>query len=421
MDATTIAVHWHDENKPIYSVDFQPTKDQSKSLRLATAGGDNNVRIWKVIENSVEYLSTLIKHTQAVNVVRFNPRGDLIATAGDDGHIFLWKKSETIIKDLTNENDDELKESWQVVGNITIGTELVDLCWCENNFIAVGSMDNVLRIFRIREKESTKYTGTLIKTFEDNDHILQGVTYSNKYLFTQSADRTVTIYKFEGEDISKVQKFQKIGNLQMYQPENLQSFFRRLKASPDGSLLVTPAGLDETTSHCVYIYSINNLPSGPIARLTGFTKPAVAISFSPVKYNSPSLPYSMIFAVATLDSVLIYSTEDDFKPLGQVSNLHYQAISDLVWDKDGSRLIIGSIDGFCSIVNFNEGAFNTPITEVIQLDDSISTKTPLKESTNTKASPTKANTPTIDSFFNNTKQKKDKKEKKRITPTLIPQ
>ncbi|KAI5956377.1 CAC2 [Candida jiufengensis] len=420
MEASTIAVHWHDENKPIYSVDFQPTKNQSESNRLATAGGDNNVRIWKVVGTSIEYLSTLIKHTQAVNVVRFNPSGDVIATAGDDGHIFLWKKNDTISKDMNNENDKDLKESWQVVCVITIGDELSDLCWCENNFIAVGSLKNVLRVFRIRAIESMNYKGTLIKTFEDNDHYVQGLSYSNHYLFTQSADRTIITYKFEGEDIIKLHKFQKIGNVQMYQSESLQSFFRRLKTSPDGSLLITPAGLDENGSHCIYIYSLKNLSDGPIIRLTGFNKPAIAIAFNPIKYESTSLPYTLVFAIATIDSVIIYSTENKFAPLGQVSNLHYQGITDLVWDKDGSKLIISSIDGFCSIIKFDTGKFGTPI-KAEHIVKEISQNIPLKESTNIKASPEHKKTPTIDTFFNNSKSKQTpKKEKKRITPTLIP-
>ncbi|KAE8240572.1 hypothetical protein A4X13_0g7722 [Tilletia indica] len=76
--------------------------------RLATAGGDNNARIWMVHPNMpshaamaaaagtadpsllpaphaprVEYLATLSRHTGVVNVVRFCPRGELLATAGD--------------------------------------------------------------------------------------------------------------------------------------------------------------------------------------------------------------------------------------------------------------------------------------------------------------------------------------------------
>ncbi len=36
----TVQIHWH-EKQPIYSADFDPNNPE----RLATAGGDNNVRV----------------------------------------------------------------------------------------------------------------------------------------------------------------------------------------------------------------------------------------------------------------------------------------------------------------------------------------------------------------------------------------
>ncbi|KAI5970272.1 CAC2 [Candida margitis] len=415
MDAVTIAVHWHDENKPIYSLDLQPKMAQSQISRLVTGGGDNNVRIWKFVDNTVEYLSTLRKHTQAVNVVRFNSKGDVLATAGDDGFVFLWTKSDTIIKDLGDEDDEDMKESWQCVGNITIGNELVDLCWC-NDYLAIGSMDNILRVYHVVEN-GKKLVGKPIHTSENNDHFIQGVAFSNHYLFTQSADRSIVSYKFDDDgSLSLLHKFQKLGSTQMYQSENLQSFFRRLSCSPDGSLLITPAGLDENGSNCVYIYSIANLHNGPVIRIGGFIKPAIIVSFNPKLYKSSSesslLPYKSIFAIGTLDSIVVYSTDDNFKPLGQVSNIHYQAITDLTWDENGSKLLVSSMDGFCSVINFEGDVFG-PLYENPIVDNSHSEKLQPQSNTASQSPPPKKQAPTIDTFF------KDKKGKKRITPTLI--
>lgn len=75
MKATPLIINWHDQNAPVYSAHFEP----NGKGRLATAGGDNHVRIWKVetdgLERKVDYLSTLSKHNQAVNVVRWAPKG----------------------------------------------------------------------------------------------------------------------------------------------------------------------------------------------------------------------------------------------------------------------------------------------------------------------------------------------------------
>jgi len=83
MKAKTLQIHWHDR-QPIFSIDFEPCGKG----RLATAGGDENVRIWKIIKENnepphIEYLSSLNRHTASVNAVRFSPKGATLASAGD--------------------------------------------------------------------------------------------------------------------------------------------------------------------------------------------------------------------------------------------------------------------------------------------------------------------------------------------------
>lgn len=58
----------------------------------------------------------------------------------------------------------------------------------------------------------------------------------------------------------------------------------------------------------------------------------------------------MIFAVATTNSVLIYST-DSMKPLYGMGNFHYAALTDLTW-KDDRVLAVSSSDGFISFFTF---------------------------------------------------------------------
>lgn len=64
------------------------------------------------------------------------------------------------------------------------------------------------------------------------------------------------------------------------------------------------------------------------------------------------LPYRMVFAVATIDHVLIYTTQSIY-PLSIVKNLHYDSINDLAW-MNNQMLAIGSSDGFCSFIDFAE-------------------------------------------------------------------
>lgn len=101
----------------------------------------------------------------------------------------------------------------------------------------------------------------------------------------------------------------------IYGEEGVTRFFRRLTFSPDGSLLLTPAGqiedqlfkgspmlMGRTLSHdgdlplpkaknadggkpTVYIYSRANLAKAPVAHLPGHKTSSVAIRFSPIFYD----------------------------------------------------------------------------------------------------------------------------------------
>ena len=204
-------------------------------------------------------------------------------------------------------------------------------------------------------------------------------------------------------------------NASLYANETLTSFFRRLAFTPDGSLLLTPAGQYQSQYHndggrpaqevinTVYIYTRGGINKPPIAHLPGHKKPSVVVRCSPTFYTlrqsppttkhitidtssseepipslpeplskpSPapsvmeppppptstdppssssssknpnpeaatpapgpkpafSLPYRMVYAVATQDSVLLYDTQQQ-TPICVVSNLHCATFTDLAW------------------------------------------------------------------------------------------
>jgi chromatin assembly factor 1 subunit B len=60
------------------------------------------------------------------------------------------------------------------------------------------------------------------------------------------------------------------------------------------------------------------------------------------------LPYKMIFAIATIDQVLLYSTSS-LLPVAIFGNMHYASITDLSF-KGCSVLGVSSCDGFCSFI-----------------------------------------------------------------------
>ncbi|PGH28104.1 hypothetical protein AJ80_00362 [Polytolypa hystricis UAMH7299] len=197
MKATPLLISWHDDNAPIYSTHFDP---HGKG-RLATAGNDNNVRLWKIEatgeERKVTYLSTLIKHTQAVNVVRFSPKGEMLASAGDDGNVLLWVPSELQAHTGLGEDRSDDKETWRVKHMCrSSGAEIYDLAWSPDGvFFITGSMDNIARIYNAQ-------TGQMVRQIAEHSHYVQGVAWDplNEFVATQSSDRSVHIYTLKTKD-----------------------------------------------------------------------------------------------------------------------------------------------------------------------------------------------------------------------------
>lgn len=523
MKAQALQVHWHNEDQPIYSAHFEV---HGKG-RLATAGGDSCVRIWRLESEgpedipSVVYLSTLTRHTQAVNVVRFSPKGEQLASAGDDGNVLIWVPSD--IKDsVLTENLDENgpdQEHWRVklMCRSSSGSEIYDLAWSpDGNYLITGSMDNIARIYDARD-------GQCVRQIAEHNHYVQGVAWDplNEFVATQSSDRSLNVYNVKSKDgqllVSNAQSSSKMSvpsfarrvnssspapeartsshshhaegtnaaspspsapgtptsvalpmrppaitpsrrssfndpashrgrspspmpgiplpavkpsgspargssksrPTHLYHDEALLTFFRRLTFTPDGSLLLAPAGQHKQSIeggakdeilNTVYIYSRAGLAKPPVAHLPNQKKTAVAIRCAPVVFRlrerpsetvqrtiepptddlanlppphkdlpevaidatldlepDPSqkseadafkLPYRVVFAVATGDAVMVYDTQQQ-TPLAILSNLHYATFTDLAWSNDGHTLIMTSTDGFCSVCVFTEEDLGT--------------------------------------------------------------
>ncbi|KAF9474836.1 WD40 repeat-like protein [Pholiota conissans] len=66
-----------------------------------------------------------------------------------------------------------------------------------------------------------------------------------------------------------------------------------------------------------------------------------------------ALPYRMLFAVVTMDTVAIYDTQQA-SPLCLLTKLHYDEFTDMTWSPDGQSLILSSRDGYCTLIVFDD-------------------------------------------------------------------
>ncbi|KAK9111331.1 hypothetical protein Scep_018850 [Stephania cephalantha] len=332
MKGGTLQINWH-QTKPVLTLDFHP-----QSGLLATGGSDYDIKLWLINPcdeqknaPTVSYQNSLSYHGSAVNVLRFSPFGDQLASGADDKNDFHRK-------------------------------DVLDLQWSTDGaFLISGSVDNSCIIWDMNK-------GSVHQILDGHSHYVQGVAWDplGQYVASLSSDRTCRIYLNKPQNKPKNPKVMnfvlhnvimkielsasdsKIAPTKSYlfHDETLPSFFRRLAWSPDGSFLLAPAA----------IY----LPAAG--------KPVIAVRFCPVIFSlrgsKPAglfkLSYRFVFAVATLNSLCIYDTENE-APIAVLAGLHYEAITDVAWSPDAKYLALSSQDGYCTLVEFGIGELGTPI------------------------------------------------------------
>ncbi|KAK7369484.1 hypothetical protein VNO80_11523 [Phaseolus coccineus] len=378
MKGGTVQINWHDD-KPVLTLDFHPL-----SATLATAGADFDIKFWSIKPAGtqklpvVSYLSNLSYHSTAVNVIRFSSSGELLASGADGGDLLIWKLHSA-----------DTGQTWKVLKMLRSHLkDILDLQWSTDaTYIISGSVDNSCIIWDVNK-------GTNLQTLETHAHYVQGVAWDplGKYVSSLSSDRTCRIYmnkphKSKGTEkinfvcqqvISKADhpllKNSQETKFHLFHDETLPSFFRRLAWSPDGSFLIVPAGSYKINNasesvNAAYIISRKDL-SRPAIQLPCASKAVVAVRFCPIIFklqgtnslNSAgvfNLPYRIIFAVATLNSLYIYDTEST-SPLAVLAGLHYAAITDITWSSDAHYLALSSQDGFCSLVEFENDELGSP-------------------------------------------------------------
>ncbi|XP_050204251.1 chromatin assembly factor 1 subunit FAS2 [Mercurialis annua] len=380
MKGGTVQINWHG-TKPVLTLDFHPI-----SGLLATGGADFDIKIWLI--NSVadaqkkipeaSFQNSLSYHSSAVNAVRFSPTGEHLASGADGGELIIWKLHTT-----------ETGQTWKVLKLLSFHRkDVLDLQWSSDSaFLISGSVDNSCIIWDVNK-------GSVHQILDGHLHYVQGVAWDPlaKFVASLSSDRTCRVYahksqtKGKGVDklnfvcqhvISKAEQQTlddtKSTKTHLFHDETLPSFFRRLAWSPDGSFLVVPAGSYKISSasdtvNATYVFSRKDL-TRPALMLPGANKPVVAVRFCPLVFSHLGshsagffkLPYRLIFAVATINSLYIYDTESA-PPIAIFAGLHYAAITDIAWSSDAQHLAVSSQDGYCTLVEFELNELGVPIS-----------------------------------------------------------
>ena len=234
-----------------------------------------------------------------------------------------------------------------------------------------------------KAEPKTDKEGTSVAEEEDDDNIFD---LENNGEEEEKGDTSEGEEEEEEEDDEEdaVEEAKSTTRPKMFLSEVANTFFRRNSWSPDGSLLILPAGIFRTqigssggeggsnstdtvkVANTAYVFSRGDFRR-PICHFPGHEKVVVATRFCPVLFRlrtkSPAvpLPYRMVVAIATTDSVAVYDTET-MHALGAANKVHFSEITDLAWIEDkGLHLIMSSRDGFCSLISFEKGELGEPL------------------------------------------------------------
>jgi len=374
-------IYWHGDRERIMSLDFLK---QSVPL-LVTAGAEMStsayIRLWQLtFENSqlvAKHLEDLAgTHERSVNVVRVSPAGDCIASGADDACIVIWAKKKKQIF-----GSDKEEEGW---GSIRVLRghmgEVHDLAWSETGrIIASASMDASVIVFEVS-------SGKVAQRIEGFNKLVSGVSLSRNLLAAMSNDRTLKVFKKGKKGYYIKHSVKDFEKNKLFQDESSASaFFRRLSFSQDGNLLLAPAGMyaDTPVVHC---FMRKNLSVPSVCYPININKSercaALGVKMCPLYFKASEsgcvsgLDYKLVWAVATLEAVLIYNSES-LSPVKAVSNSHLLSLTDLAWFGD-RILAVSSLDGYVSFIIFEEGELGEVI-EVEQQPMEVEEQTPVKE------------------------------------------
>nr|GMC98776.1 chromatin assembly factor 1 subunit FAS2 [Ipomoea batatas] len=298
MKGGTLQINWHD-TKPVLTLDFHPLTGI-----LATGGADFDIKLWVINPSEdkkkapeVTYKTSLSYHSSAVNVLRFSPSGEHLASGADGGEMILWKLHST-----------DGGEVWKVLKTLSFHRkDVLDLEWSNDGaYLISGSVDNSCIIWDANK-------GSVHQILDGHFHYVQGVTWDplSKYAASLSSDRSFRIY------INKPSKMK---------------------------------GIEKMNFVCQHV--IAKIESQTVDESKNLSSMTSAATFF-------KLPYRLIFAVATLNSVYIYDTEG-VEPIAVIAGLHYAAVTDIAWSPDGKFLALSSQDGYSTLLEFENEELGTP-------------------------------------------------------------
>ncbi|WRH67556.1 MAG: AAA-like domain-containing protein [Planktothrix sp. GU0601_MAG3] len=246
---------------------------------IASAGGDNTVKLWKPDGTPIK---TLSGHSGWVSAVSFSPDGKIIASASADKTVKLWKPDGTLIKTLSGHSGWVSAVSFSPDGKIiaSAGADKTVKLWKPDGILLKtlsGHSDSVsavsfspdgkiiASVSRDKTVKLWKPDGTLIKTLSGHSDSVSVVSFSpdGKIIASASDDNTVKLWKPDGTLIKTLSGHSDSVSVVSFSPDgeiiasasadNTVKLWKR-----DGTLIKTLSG------HSDWVFAVSFSPDGKI-------------------------------------------------------------------------------------------------------------------------------------------------------------
>ncbi|KAK7993254.1 hypothetical protein PG989_006635 [Apiospora arundinis] len=349
------------ENKDfeVYSCHVSPD-----GKRLATAGGDGNVRVWstEAIYNSDDRTYTkprqlchMSHHLGTIHSVRFSPNSRLLASGADDKIICIYQleSGPPTIATFGSNNEPPPVENWKTSRRL-IGhdNDVQDLGWSYDGSILVSvGLDSKIVIW-------SGHTFEKLKVLSVHQSHVKGITFdpANKFFATASDDRTIKIFRFTSPAPNATQH-DMINNFQL---ETTISTPLQILTPDDllQKMFLVPGCSVAIIERSRWDSEIN---------LIGHEGPTEVCMFSPrlfhtkkpaengVTNGSSGGSLVTVIASAGQDKTLSIWNTNTSRPVVILQDLAAKSISDLAWTPDGQTLFAASLDGSIITVRFETG------------------------------------------------------------------
>ncbi|GAV09301.1 hypothetical protein RvY_18868-2 [Ramazzottius varieornatus] len=312
----------------------------------------------------------LRKHVSEVTDLAWSPDGTMLVTSSVDDSSIVWDVEKgAMLKTMGDAEHYVLGANWDPY----------------NRFIVTLSADKALRVYN----PSTTLTAPLQKVMrynvdelnteamfigEDNCMARRRLDFSpdGKHLLAP-AGATRVDPKVEGGkkiacsylfDVSRKQKMTAKAILPATAPTSLARFcpkmFTLREYTKPEVLQATPTKSTTSEEDDVDDEAEADTESEPSEAMEVERSGSPEIPPPPRREEEEKQPvlYRLVYAVATTSTVFFYDTQLH-RPFGFVESIHVADISDIAWTPDGRILVVSSLDGFCTFIEFVEGELAT--------------------------------------------------------------